>query len=123
MIRTVGILCLGLSMLSDPVMAASLCGMAPIRMLDNQTSYGTLHVTNGKRCQIILRSTPGPIHTTQLVANANNGSVSISGNRVTYAPRSGYAGDDHFVYAQRGLDTLNRAITRTVDITVKVAAR
>ena len=80
----------------------------PIRSIDDQTAYGTLYATSGKRCSIILRSTPGPVHTTRLVANPNNGSVSIDGNRVTYVSRRGYAGDDHFVYARQGLDQGNR---------------
>ena len=121
MIRTVGILCLLLSALSDPALASSVCGM-PIRSLDDQTAYGTLYVTSGKRCSIVMRSTMGPVHTTRLVANATNGSVFISGNRITYVSRRGYAGDDHFVYARQGLDAVNRPITRTVDISVKIAA-
>jgi hypothetical protein len=83
-----------------------------------------MYAVSGKRCSITLLGTGGgPIHGTRLVAHANNGSVSVSGNRIIYVSRPGYAGDDHFVYARQGSDMLNRPITRTVDVSVKVAAQ
>jgi hypothetical protein len=56
-----------------------------------------------------------------VVEPAKNGSVSVSGTAVFYLSRPGYAGDDHFVYAEQGMDTINRPITRTIDVSVRVA--
>ena len=82
-----------------------------------------MFVVSGKRCNIaLIRTDGGPIFSTRLVALAKNGSVSVSGNRIFYVSRPGYAGDDHFVYARQGMDMINRPVTRTVDISVRVAA-
>jgi hypothetical protein len=118
-----GIFCFWLLAISGPALASSSCAVPNIRTLDNQTVYGTMYAVSGKRCSITLLRTGGPIQSTRLVAQANNGSVSVSGNRVIYVSRSGYAGDDHFVYARQGMDMMNRPITRTVDVSVKVAAQ
>ena len=103
--------------------SARTCIVPYIKTLDNQTSYGTMYATSGKRCTIVLARSSGPTFNTRLVANAKNGNVMIHGYSVSYVSRSGYLGPDHFVYSRHGLDSQNRQTTRTVDITVKVAAR
>jgi hypothetical protein len=118
-----GFLCLWLSAISSHASASASCAVPATRTLDNQTVYGTMYAVSGKPCNIMLLRTSGPIQSTRLVAKASRGNVSISGNRVTYVSRQGFAGDDHFIYARQGSDMLNRPITRTVDVTVKVAAR
>jgi hypothetical protein len=123
MIKTIGILLLWLFALSGTASASSSCHVPFIRTLDNQTVQGRMLVVSGKRCSIRLVRSSGPIYSAHLVANPNNGGVSINGDRITYVSRSGYTGDDRFVYARKGLDTRNHPITRTVEVTVKVAAR
>ena len=40
-----------------------------------------------------------------------------------YLSRPGYVGDDRFVYVRQGQDAINRPITRTVDVSVKISSR
>jgi hypothetical protein len=122
MIRTMGVFCFWLLATSGPALASSRCIVPLIRTLDNQTVQGTMYAASGKRCSIILIRSLGPIHTTRLVAQASHGTVFVEGNRIVYVSRPGYAGDDHFVYAKQGFDTINRPISRTVEVSVKVAA-
>ena len=121
MIRLFGIFLFCVLAAPDAALASS-CVVPFIRTLDNQTVQGTMYTASGRRCSITLLRSRGPIYTARLVAPPNNGSVSISGNRVIYVSRSGYAGGDHFVYARYGMDSLNRPISRTVEVNVKVAA-
>ena len=122
MIRTVGLLCFWLLAISGPALARP-CIVPFIRTLDNQTAQGNMYATSGKRCSIILLRSRGPIHSTRLVAQASHGRVSVEGNRVVYVSSPGYAGEDHFAYAKEGLDPINRPITRTVEVTVRVAEK
>ena len=103
--------------------SARSCIVPYIKTLSNQTSYGTMYATSGKRCTIAMARSSGPTFNTRLVANAKNGTVGINGHSVSYVSRSGYVGEDHFVYSRHGLDERNQQSTRTVDITVKVATR
>ena len=82
-----------------------------------------MYAASGRRCSITMLRSYGPIYTTRLVAQAKNGSVSLSGNQLVYVSRPGYVGDDHFVYVRQGTDTVNRPISRTIEVTVKVAVR
>ena len=122
MIRVAGLLCILLSVLSGPALAAS-CVVPYIRTLDNQTVNGTMYAVSGKQCSIGLTRSSGPIHSVKLVSRPSNGSVSIDGGRVVYVSSAGYVGVDHFTYARQGLNALNRPITRTVVVNVKVSAR
>jgi hypothetical protein len=108
-------------LLSAP--AALACRVPTIRTLDNQTVTGTMFATSGRRCSIIVTYSHGPIFTTALVSNARNGSVAVAGGSVIYTSRAGFVGDDEFTYARRGLNDLNEPIVRTVNVTVKVAAK
>ena len=103
--------------------AASACRVPTIRTLDNQTVTGTMFATSGRRCSIIVRHSGGPMFTASLVSNARNGSVVVSGGRITYTSRAGYVGDDEFTYSRRGLNTRNEQVVRTVTVNVKVAAK
>ena len=122
MIRTTGFLCFWLLAISGPALASP-CVVPFIRTLDNQTVQGNMYASSGKRCSIILVRSRGPILSTRLVAQASHGNVSVQGNRVVYVSSPGYAGEDHFAYAKQGFDALNRPITRTVEVTVRVAEK
>jgi hypothetical protein len=119
-IRILGFLCLWLLAISSPALARS-CIVPTILTLDNQTVQGTMYAASGRRCSIILLRSPGPIYSTRLIAQASHGTVSVEGNRIVYVSRPGYAGDDRFSYAKQGLDRINNPVTRTVEVTVKVA--
>jgi hypothetical protein len=108
--------------MTSPASARS-CIVPLIKTLDNQTVSGTMYAESGKRCSIALVSSRGPMSSVRVVTPPSTGSVSISGGRVVYVSRSGYVGDDRFVYARQGLDTINRPVTRTVDVSVKVSSR
>jgi hypothetical protein len=123
MIKIIGILLFWLFALSVPASASRNCHVPFIPTLNNQTVHGTMFAVSGKRCSIDFFRSLGPIHSTRLVANATNGTVSVNGHRVTYLSRPGYIGNDRFVYARQGQSTSNRPVTRTIDVTVKVAAR
>ena len=109
-----------LAMLS-PALARN-CVVPSIQTLDNQTVSGAIYVVSGKSCSIILARSPGPIQSVQLITPPASGKVSISGGRVIYTARPGFVGDDRFVYARRGLNPVNRPISRTVDVAVKVTS-
>ena len=123
MIRFSGVCCACLLAIADSALASSGCVVPFIRTLDNQTVQGTMYAASGQRCSITLLRSPGPITTTRLVAAASNGRVSVSVNRVVYVSRPGYSGDDRFVYVRQGMDAVNRPISRTVEVSVKVAAQ
>jgi hypothetical protein len=122
MIKSLAIACLSLLVMSSSALASS-CIVPFIKTLDNQTVFGTMYAVSGKSCGIVLIRSPGPIHGAGLVTRPSNGRVSIGGGRVAYTSRPGYVGDDRFVYARQGFDALNRPVTRTVDVTVKVTSR
>ncbi len=103
--------------------SAGTCSVPFIRTLNNQTVEGTMFAVTGKRCSIILTRSMGPTFGTRLVSPPSNGAVSISGNRIVYVSRPGFVGEDHLVYAREGQDMLNHPVTRTVNLTVKVAGR
>jgi hypothetical protein len=121
MIRTMGFFCLWLLAISGPALASSRCIVPFIHTLDNQTVQGIMYAASGKRCGIIVIRSGGPIHAARLVAQAGHGNVSVEGNRIVYVSRPGYTGDDHFVYVREGFDTINRPISRTVEVSVRVA--
>jgi hypothetical protein len=122
MLRVAGLLCLLLSVLSGPALAGS-CVVPFIRALDNQTVTGTMYVVSGKQCSLANLGSAGPMHSVKVVSRPSNGSVSINGDRVVYVSSAGYVGDDHFTYARQGLNALNRPITRTVVVNVKVSTQ
>jgi hypothetical protein len=101
--------------------SARACSVPFIRTLANQTVDGFMTTRSGRPCGIVLRRSPGPTHSAEIVARPSNGSVAVSpGNRIVYRSRAGFVGSDTFAYARRGLDTRNNPITRTVRISVKV---
>jgi Bacterial Ig domain len=115
------LLAFSMILLSAP--AALACRVPLIRTFDNQTVTGWMFATSGRQCSIILTYSHGPIFTTALVSNARNGTVAVTGGRVVYTPRAGFVGDDEFTYARRGLNSHNEPIVRTVNVTVKFAAK
>src|SRR3569833_575553 len=121
MIRAVGLSCVLLAALSSQAFAGT-CRVPFIRTLAHQTVKGTMFAVTGKPCSIVLTRSMGPMFVTRLVSSPSHGAVSVSGNRIVYVSRPGFIGDDHLSYARDGQDVLNRPITRTVDLTVKVSA-
>jgi hypothetical protein len=122
MVRSAGIFFVSLWLVAITVPAlASTCSVRKFRTLDNQTANGNMYAVSGKPCGVTVVSSRGPVHGTRLVTPPGNGHVSIKGNRVIYVSRPGYVGDDRFVYARDGMDAINRPITRTVEMSVKVA--
>ena len=119
MTRAAGLLCVCLSFVSGPAFAMD-CWVPDIRTLDNQTVQGNMFVVSGKRCSIVMLRSPGPIQGVSLVAPPSHGNVLVQGGRLIYTPRSGYLGEDRFVYAREGKDLENRPIKRTVEISVQV---
>lgn len=82
-----------------------------------------MYAVSGKPCAIVIRYTNGPLHAAEVVQNASNGRVTVSGQRVVYASRAGnFVGDDRFTYARRGMNNLNTPVVRSVDVTVHVVA-
>ena len=123
MIRIVGLFWLWMLVISAPALASSRCIVPFIRTLDNQTVQGTMYAAGGQRCAIVLVRSPGPINSTRLVAQASHGNVAVEGRRIVYVSRPGYAGDDRFSYAKQGFDAFNRPVSRTVEVSVKVAEK
>jgi hypothetical protein len=101
--------------------SASACSVPRICTLGNQTVDGFMTTRSGKPCGIVLKRSPGPTHSADIVAQPSNGSVHVTGkNRIVYRSRPGFVGSDTFSYARRGLDTRNNPVTRTVRIAVTV---
>ena len=122
LIRTVGVLCFWLPAMCGAAQASRHCFVPFIRTLNNQTVPGTMYVMSGKRCSLVMLRSRGPTFITRLVAQAEHGHVSVEGNRVVYVSRPGFVGSDHFVYLKAGLDTINRPVSRTVEVSVNVTA-
>ena len=101
--------------------AAPQCSVPYIRLLGNQAVPGTMYASSGRPCSVVLLHSSGPIVTTEIVQKANNGSVVLSGNRLTYTSRPGFVGDDRFTYARHGQSGANQPMVWTVDMTVHVA--
>jgi hypothetical protein len=114
---------LAFSMILLSAPAALACRVPTIRTLDNQTVTGMMFATSGRQCSIIVQYSHGPIFTAALVSKARNGTVALTSGKIIYTSRAGFVGDDEFTYARRGLNNRNEPIVRTVNVTVKVAAK
>src|SRR6266480_3770917 len=77
------------------IVLASICGTASaarcvvpfIRTLDNQTVIGTIFTSTGSPCHIGLARSRGPMSSVQLLENAKNGTVRVSGGSIFYVSR------------------------------------
>src|SRR6266480_185517 len=106
------------------IVLASICGTASaarcvvpfIRTLDNQTVIGTIFTSTGSPCHIGLARSRGPMSSVQLLENAKNGTVRVSGGSIFYVSRSNFVGEDHFTYARHGMNDVNQPVVRTVAI-------
>jgi hypothetical protein len=103
------------------VAQAATCIVPNFKVLDNQTVNGTMYATSGKPCGVILISSPGPIFNARIITQPSNGRASIQGPRIVYLSRPGYVGDDRFTCARSGMDARSQPVSRTVEMSVKVA--
>ena len=102
--------------------AEARCVVPYIRSFDNQTVQGVMYADSGKRCSIVLKNSTGPMEGMHIVSKASHGTVTASGHQLSYVSKAGYAGEDHFTFADIGRDTLNQPTTKTVEVTVTVNA-
>jgi hypothetical protein len=74
--------------------------------------------TDGGRCSVVMRRTfrTSEVHSILIASPPRNGAASVSGNSVFYNPRSGFKGEDVFVFAING-----RRNGSPVHATVKVS--
>ena len=103
------------------VAQAATCIVPSFKVLDNQTVNGTMYATSGKPCSVILVYSPGPMLNARIITQPSNGRASIQGPRIVYVFRPGYVGDDRFTYARSGMDARSHPVSRTVEMSVKVA--
>ena len=77
--------------------------------------------TDGGRCSLAFRRAfrTSEVHSITIATAPRNGSVSASGNAVLYNPRSGFKGDDSFVFAINGKRNGN-PVRATVRVSVTV---
>ncbi|MGJ4949437.1 Ig-like domain-containing protein [Bradyrhizobium sp. HKCCYLS20291] len=80
-------------------------------------------VISGKRCSMVLVRSGGPTFTAQVLEPPSHGRAVVRGLRVTYVSHPNYIGEDHFVYAWKGLDMINRPRTSTVEMRVQVSQK
>jgi hypothetical protein len=122
MIRAVvGLLGVLGAVVCSPALAAS-CAVPFYRTYYNQTARGNMFVVTGKRCAVIFKS-PGPTFGARVLEQPAHGRVAIRGPQIVYFSNPGYLGEDRFMFARDGLDTLNRPQTRTVEMHVQVSDR
>jgi hypothetical protein len=119
MIRVVGLL---LAAFCGPASAAS-CWGTTVRHVTDQTVRGDMYVVSGKPCSRVLLRSRGPTFSVRVMEQPTHGRVSVRGLRVVYVSRPGFIGDDRFVYAWEGNDTLNQPRTNTVEMHVRVSDR
>jgi hypothetical protein len=60
--------------------------------------------TDGGRCSLVFRRAfrTSEVHSITIASAPRNGSAAASGHSVIYNPRSGFKGDDSFVFAING---------------------
>ncbi|MGJ4941316.1 hypothetical protein ACQR1W_12150 [Bradyrhizobium sp. HKCCYLS1011] len=121
-IRAIGLSCVLLAALGSQASAA-VCVVPKYRTLANQTVQGNMFVASGKRCGVVSLITAGPTFGPRVLQQPAHGRVSIEGRRVVYISRPGYVGEDSFVFARDGLDTLNKPRTNTIEMHVQVSER
>jgi hypothetical protein len=81
-----------------------------------------MFVVSGRRCGAIFR-TAGPTFGARVLQQPAHGRVAIQGSRIVYFSRPDYVGEDRFIFARDGLDTLNKPRTNTVEMHVRVSDR
>jgi Big-like domain-containing protein len=77
--------------------------------------------TDGGRCSLVFRRAfrTSEVHSIGMATAPRNGSATVSGNSVFYTPRSGFKGDDSFVFAINGKRN-GSAVRATVKVNVTV---
>jgi hypothetical protein len=116
-IRAAAVWCVWLSIVCSPAWSAS-CVVPRIEVLANQTVQRDIFAVSGQPCNLAVAWGRA-----RLIAPPRSGRVSIRGSRVTYVSRPGYVGDDHFIFAREGTDSVDRpAATWTVETNVHVSA-
>jgi hypothetical protein len=77
--------------------------------------------TDGGRCSLVFRRAfrTSEVHSITIASAPRNGAASASGNSVSYTPRSGFKGEDAFVFAINGRRNGN-PVRATVKVNVTV---
>jgi hypothetical protein len=122
MTRVAGLLCVLLSLVCSPALATT-CWVPKTPVSTGNNYQRNMFVVSGKWCGLVLLNTPGPMRGVRLIAPPTSGRVVISGQRITYVSRRGYLGHDHFVFVREGMDSGNRSVTWTIDMSVEVKER
>jgi len=123
MIRVAGALCGWLTIFCSHASAAAPCWLPRMGLLPDQTVQRDMLVVSGKPCSLVVVRSSGPVFTAHLIAPPSSGHVSIGGGRVTYVSRSGYVGEDHFIFSREGIDGRNQHSVWTVEMRVHVKDR
>ncbi len=99
--RVLGVLAVVLSCFAGRAEAA--CSAANWRFVwgVETSAYMT---TEGGRCSLVFRRTyrTSEVHSIRIATAPRNGVATVSGNSIFYSPRSGFKGEDTFVFAIDG---------------------
>jgi hypothetical protein len=119
-LRTISLSCALLAAVGSQALAAN-CAGTRVNTLANQTVQGDMFAVSGKPCGRVLLGSRGPTTGVRVLQQPSHGSATVRGLRVVYVSRPGYVGDDRFVFAWEGKDTLNQPRTNTVEMHVRVS--
>ena len=99
--RVLCVLAVLLCGLGGPAEAA--CSVANWRFVWGVETSAYL-TTEGGRCSLVFRRTfrTSEVHSITIATAPRNGAATVSGNSIFYSPRSGFKGEDTFVFAING---------------------
>jgi hypothetical protein len=109
-------------MLCSPAFAVS-CWVPVVQPVPGEIIQRDMFIVSGKRCTMVVGRSLGPMYGVRLIAPPGNGRISTGSGRITYMSREGYFGDDRFVFARDGIDSMNKPMTWTIDMHVHVKQR
>jgi len=83
--------------------AEAACAVPQWRFVWDVETYAYI-TTDGSRCSLVFRRTfrTSEVHSITIASAPRSGAASVSGNSVFYSPRSGFKGEDAFVFAIAG---------------------
>jgi hypothetical protein len=110
-----------LTMAFSAAASAANCVVPSIRTLENQTVQGHMYAKTGKHCSIIVLGSRGPMTGARVLSSPAHGTVGVQGQHIVYRSSPGFVGEDHFSYVRQGADSLNRPVTKGVEVTVHVS--
>jgi len=100
--------------------AEAACAVPQWRFVWDVETYAYI-TTGGSRCSLVFRRTfrTSEVHSITIASAPRSGAASVSGNSVFYNPRSGFKGEDTFVFAIVGRRNGN-PVRATVKVNVTV---